>query len=272
MINDKRTQEQPLKDGLPELDEKASKSKSVNRKPPIVFMVALVALLGAAGVGVQFTIDYLGVFESEVQVIEEPPVPVVTDSGVDAASDTGFVVNDTSLSDDSAGTNSQGIDAVNLDLSSEQLEGINESLVLLAEELGGIVGKLNKQQDSIIKVMQNQTALLKQFEIEVARREATEKELTHNVKENQRWLGGISNQLKDIGVDVKEASQEFPIVVYGKNVWGEDVFLTIAQKVAPEQTSFLRVGGIVGRWRLIEIYEEKAVFEHFEGNKKEVFL
>lgn len=274
-------QEETVADGLPELEGSVSKDKPKggNKKPPIVFVVGLVALLGVAGFGIQYAINHLGIFEKEPLVVEEPPMPVVSNDVMDSPSGSYFLVNDPALvagssmmtGNDANNTDTQTQD-VQADIPPEQLKGINDSLVMLAEEVGAIAGQLNKQQDSLIKVMQNQNALLKQFEMEVARREANDETLTNNVKENQRWLGGISNQLKEIGVDVKEASQEFPIVVYSKNVWGDDVFLTVAQKVAPDQTSFLRVGGIVGRWRLVEISEHKALFEHFEGNRKEVML
>ena len=274
-------QEETVADGLPELEGSVSKDKPKggNKKPPIVFVVGLVALLGVAGFGIQYAINHLGIFEKEPLVVEEPPMPVVSNDVMDSPSGSDFLVNDPALvagssmmtGNDANNTDTQTQD-VQADIHPEQLKGINDSLVMLAEEVGAIAGQLNKQQDSLIKVMQNQNALLKQFEMEVARREANDETLTNNVKENQRWLGGISNQLKEIGVDVKEASQEFPIVVYSKNVWGDDVFLTVAQNVAPDQTSFLRVGGIVGRLRLVEISEHKALFEHFEGNRKEVML
>jgi hypothetical protein len=273
-------QEETLAGGLPELEESASKEKpkGSKKKPPIGFVVGLVALLGVSGFGIQYAINHLGIFEKEPQVVDEPPVPVVSNDVMDSPSGNDFLVNDPLLSgssmvarNDADNTGTQALD-IEANIPPEQLKGINDSLVMLAEVVGSIAGQLNKQQDSLIKVMQSQNALLKQFEMEVARREASEETLTNNVKENQRWLGGISNQLKEIGVDVKEASQEFPIVVYSKNVWGDDVFLTVAQKVAPDQTSFLRIGGIVGRWRLVEIFEHKALFEHFEGNRKEVML
>ncbi len=280
MTEKHKEQEETNSNGLPELegDNKKTKPKGGNKKPPMGFVVGLVAILAIAGFGIQYAITNMGLFEKEPEVVEEPPVPVVSTNAVDSNSENDFLVNDAALasdpmlvSDEAQPTTSKPQD-LPAEISSEQIKGINDSLVMLAEEVGEIAGQLNKQQDSIIKVMQNQNALIKQFEMEVARREATEEALTNNVKENQRWLGGISNQLKEIGVDVKEASQEFPIVVYSRNVWGDDVFLTVAQKVAPEQTSFLRVGGIVGRWRLLEITEEKALFEHFEGNRKEVML
>ena len=280
MIDKNIEQEESVADGLPELEGSASKDKPKggNKKPPIGFVVGLVALLGVAGIGIQYAINHLGIFEKEQLVIEEPPVPVVSNEVMDNPSGSDFLVNDPILSGSSmvAGNVANNIDSqtqnIESDIPPEHLKGINDSLIMLAEEVGSIVGQLNKQQDSLIKVMQSQNALLKQFEMEKARREVNEETLTNNVKENQRWLGGISNQLKEIGVDVKEASQEFPIVVYSKNVWGNDVFLTVAQKVTPDQTSFLRVGGIVGRWRLVEISENKALFEHFEGNRKEVML
>lgn len=280
MTEKHKEQEDTNSNGLPELesDNKKAKPKGGNKKLPMGFVVGLVAILGIAGFGIQYAITNMGLFEKEPEVVEEPPVPVVSTNAVDSNSENDFLVNDAALagdpmlvSDEAQSTTSKPQD-LPAEISSEQIKGINDSLVMLAEEVGEIAGQLNKQQDSIIKVMQNQNALIKQFEMEVARREATEEALTNNVKENQRWLGGISNQLKEIGVDVKEASQEFPIVVYSRNVWGDDVFLTVAQKVAPEQTSFLRVGGIVGRWRLLEITEKKALFEHFEGNRKEVML
>lgn len=280
MIDKSIKQEETVADGLPELErgESKDKPKSGNKKPPIGFVVGLVAFLGVTGFGIQYAINHLGIFEKEPQVIEEPPVPVVSNEVMNNPSGNDFLVNDPILSSSSvvAGNVADNINSqtqgIEVDIPPEQLKGINDSLMMLAEEVGSIAGQLNKQQDSLIKVMQSQNTLLKQFEMEKARREIGEETLANNVKENQRWLGGISNQLKEIGVDVKEASQEFPIVVYSKNVWGNDVFLTVAQKVTPDQTSFLRVGAIVGRWRLVEISEHKAVFEHFEGNRKEVML
>lgn len=269
-----------VSEGLPELegDAKKNKAKSGNKKPPLAFVIGLVGLLAVAGFGVQYAINHSGVFDKEPEIVEEPPVPVLPVDEVGGSPGSDFLVNDPMLAGGAvAGEQPESVSSGDsqvppTDISPEELKWVNDSLVMLAEEVGAIAGELSQQRESLIKVMQNQNALIKQFEMEAARQKATDEALANGVKENQRWLGGISNQLKEIGVDVKEASQEFPIVVYSRNVWGDDVFLTVAQKAAPEQTSFLRVGGIVGRWRLIEISEQKALFEHFEGNRKEVML
>ena len=94
------------------------------------------------------------------------------------------------------------------------------------------------------------------------------KDITHSKSK----LNSITNQLNDLGLNVRQASLDFPIVVYGLNTWGEDVYLTVAQKNAPEQTNFLRVGGIVGKWRLVKITDTSALFKHFDGDSKEVAL
>ena len=283
MIPENTTQDSAVAEvpqGLPELegDLQNNNAKSGNKKPPFGFVIGLVGLLAVVGFGVQYAINHSGVFDKEPEIVEEPPIPVLPDEEVGSSTGGQFLVNDPILvggavvveQPGSVASGDSQVSTTNIPF--EQLKAVNDSLMLLAEEVRATAGELSQQRALLNKVMQNQNALIKQFEMDVARQKPTDEALAHGVNENQRWLVGISNQLKEIGVDVKEASQEFPIVVYSRNVWGNDVFLTVAQKAAPEQTSFLRVGGIVGRWRLIVINEKMAVFEHFEGNRKEVML
>ena len=260
--------------GLPELEA----SNKTNRKPPVLLLAILILILFGVGVGIQYGINYLGFFNEKEVVIEEPPIPELAlteepepyspEPILDTEDDKDFVVS--GVINDEPQTNE--IKPVSDTEVSKDYSEITSVLLVLAEELGEIKVELVGHRNSLNEVIDNQKALANQISFEVNRRQGVEKALQSGLKENQRWLGGLSNQLKDIGVDVKVASQEFPIVVYSRNVWGDDVFLTVAQKVAPEQTSFLRIGGIVGRWRLLKILDEKAVFEHFEGNRKEVML
>lgn len=274
MSDNKVEQNNSVTEGLPDLDN-PPKKKGTNKKSPIGFLAGLLGVLSMVGFGVQYGIDHFGLFEKEPLVIEEPPVPEFSDNALSDSSGENFEING-SVSNIASNINTDsGIvqqEGEQIGLPSEHIDSINNSLSKLTGEVDIISGQLNETRGTLVNMIKVQNDLLKQLKMEMAMRESAEKKLTINVKENQRWLGGISNQLKDIGIDVKEASLKFPIVVYSKNVWGDDVFLTIAQKVSPEQTSFLRVGGVVGRWRLVEIHENKALFEHFEGNKKEVLL
>lgn len=285
MTDKSNEQEKIVIDSLPKLegDPHQEKATDGNKKPPVVFIIGLMVLVVAVIFSIQYVINYLGLFDQETPVIEEPSIPVFSEEVMDSSSPSGndFLVNDAgSVSDSSMDdhaeaaveTQSQRVQTVETDLSLEQLNSIHDALAMLIEKVEVIAGQLNEQQGSDLKLIHNQTTLMKQLEMEVARRKHIEAALTDSIKENQRWLGGISNQLKEIGVEMKEESQAFPIVVYSQNVWGDDVFLIVAQKNTPEQTSFLRVGEIVGRWRLIEITEGKALFEHVEGNTKEVIL
>lgn len=270
--------------GLPELDTASdrparSKSKSDKKKPPVAFVVALVVLLGGAGVGVQYAIEHLGMFGSKQVELAEPPMPTIEPNNVvplpsaeiESANavtfDVGGPVSD--LLQPSAISQPQSVATPAVP---DELTVINESLQLAVQQLGTVVTELSQQKKLLNEIVKQQSALSMQLDMESNQRMEWDQKISANVKQNERWLGGISNQLKDIGVEVKVAAQEFPVVVYNRNIWGEDIYLTVANKANPDQTSFLRVGGIVGRWKLIEINEDNAVFEHFDGNRKEVAL
>ena len=269
--------------GLPELDtasDRPVRSKTDKKKPPIGFVVAVVLLLGGAGVGVQYAIEHTGLFGNKPVEVSEPPMPTIETNNTVPLPSAEMVESTNALSFDVGGPVSDLIQpsaitqqqSATTPATPDEFAAMNESVQLAVQQLGTVVAELSHQKKMLDEIVKQQSALSMQIDMEANQRMEWDQKIATNVKQNERWLGGISNQLKDIGVEVKVAAQEFPVVVYSRNIWGEDVYLTVANKANPDQTSFLRVGGIVGRWKLIEISEDKAVFEHFEGNRKEVML
>ena len=275
MTEKTNTQAADSSNGLPELESRSNKNiQKSKKKPPLGFVIALLVILGTAGFGIQYAINYFGVFDTSKATVEEPPVPQVQ-TNIDEEINNGFVINESSIEEQTALplSSEQKEPSESLEsIESEDLKSINDSLLLITQQLKAVSGELAHYKSLLVQTEARQLELAKKLDFNFSHQTTANNEIKTGIRENQRWLGGVSNQLKEIGVDVKEATQEFPIIVYNKSVWGDDVFLTIAQKVNPEQTSFLRVGGIVGRWRLVEISAKKALFEHFDGNKKEVML
>ncbi|MCS6271882.1 hypothetical protein G3489_19595 [Shewanella baltica] len=254
-----------LNEGLPALEDEKTK------KTPFIFIIFIFVLFSITGLGVQYYINYSGMFSSDTVDLVEPEVPVIEPKDNDYEIDLGsnFKSPEPLPSDNllvnSVNENTQSTVAI-----------ANPSAVDFEKSFKDLMYKLDskfqEQSQVLQRIENNQIEISKQLSTGLNALADKDDDIVASIKQNERWLNGVSNQLKDIGVNVKEAAQEFPIVVYNRNRWGDDIYLTVAQKVKPDQTSFLRVGDIVGRWKLIDIKDKNAVFEHFDGAVKEVAL
>lgn len=253
--------------GLPDLG-----GGHARKKPPVLAIAIGVALFVAIGVVVQFGISSAGLFQSEPVAVTEPPLPVVPGDDIDAFHVT---MNKPELRAEPDVETPVPVDTSSFNSvpdNSDTIQHLTDSMLVLIETVSATKSDLIGLRQDVARIRQEQTSILSAIQSDHDRRNRTEEGIMTGLRQNERWLGGISNQLNEIGLNVKEAAQEFPIVIYSKNVWGDDVFLTVAQKASPDQTSFLRIGGVVGRWRLVEIHGDTAIFEHFEGMKREVSL
>lgn len=278
----KDTQKKQVEDGLPDIDKSGDSKASAKKKPPVIFIVLLVVGLAVIGFGIQYVINNAGIFKDEKIVVKEPPMPELTDDDGEIA--TAFEISSgEGVSGSSEVSNSPEFDVLLGEEGSSEVEQevkesdltnseLTEVLTPLIAEIKDMSSKLDSQDEKLGQLINNQVVMVERINEQMVALGKNDQEITKKLDTNERWLGGLSNQLKDIGLKVKVAAQEFPIIVYHKNIWGDDVYLTFAQKNNPSKTSFLRVGDIVGRWKLLKITDDKAMFEHFEGMKKEVKL
>lgn len=270
-------------EGLPKLGikpgnngegSKKEKGGAINKKVVLVGVLGLVLF----GFGVQYLIDKVGMFEQEAVVLNEPPIPVMEGvEGVSLSSE-----NDLNIGGE------EGAKPEAVFLSSENVNGevelsdelqnsvvkkeLEKQLTKVRSEIAFVNEKLDKQNRLLRELLSNQLTITDKFSKKFVDLGVEDKKIIANLKNNERWLNGISEQLKGIGVSVNESVMEFPVIVYDKNIWGDDAYLTVAQKSNPDRSSSMRVGDVVGRWKLLSINDEQAVFEHFEGMRKEVSL
>jgi len=260
--------------GLPELD-KQTKVKN-KKKPPVVFFVVLLAILGGAGYGVQYFISHNGMFSKKTVIPVEPPVPDLgladsfDVSAADIINDNHAVPSIDAITSPVASEKSKA--ELNVSGVDEGLTKFNENIENLNTQLENFSEKIDRQSTYLTKILETQVEIQTEIKSVENELEANNEKLADKLRSNERWLNGIANQLKEIGVTVKAANKEFSLVVFSKNVWGDSVYLTVAEKAHPEQTRFFKIGDISGRWKLISIGETKAIFQHFDGTKKEVQL
>ncbi len=249
----------------------------VKKKVPYVFLAVLTLVLAATGAGVHAYLQKGEVFKKEAAKVKEPPLPpIAADVSANQA------VAPTAMNDLVIG----GIDASKAANDSPVLERPDVSTPIsstqptkeyaeIKEQIGQQL-KLTKELLSELQEVRgdNQalSAAVTDLKAEVVALKSSAGELADKARVNERWLSGISNQLKSIDLDVKENNNDFPIVVYYKTVWGTDTFITVAPKDKPDQTSFLRVGDLAGKWKLVSIGGDIATFVHVDGQEKEVVL
>lgn len=183
-------------------------------------------------------------------------------------------------------TNTQNVDF------NESLDDIDESDVLGKPEapdeleITDIIAKieqLNLRFDTNFESLQNVTTQLVALS---KKQEETNKNLIHLIEyikifENtttkqlstsNEVSKSILHQLKNVGVEIETRKNTFPLIVYSKSVWGNKVFLNVAQTEYPEQSIPLEVGNTLIGWKLINLSEESALFESIYGKKVEVKL
>lgn len=251
-------------EGLPALDKNKAENKGV-KKPSVVFLFLFFIVIGGIVFAIQYSIDSYGLFKKQEVIIKEPPLPALQFD----------IVNENEMGDHHDKNEIDGSEIGGGEESEGDLTVYDElsvSVSVLIEEVKNLSGVLKEQQKSINIILGNQVSLMKSMTKRYDDNMDNVRKVQSSLKDNARWLNGISNQLDSIGIEVKAASQDFPIIIYSRNIWGDDIYLTIADKKNPEQTSSLRVGGVVGKWELVEISGNKAVFKHFEGLVKEVVL
>lgn len=257
-------------DGLPEIDKKNEKPN----KPPFKVLVFIFSIVCIVGFLIQLLINSSGLFdESEIE-IDAPPLPDLSEFIDEPLVDKDFLVND------SVNTSERDNEVVDISLNevtplpqqSVDFSEINNVLDSIVTSLSLVNSKLDQQSGEILNVKETQNQLGQLIAENYAVIKVSNMNISKDITHSKSKLNSITNQLNDLGLNVRQASLDFPIVVYGLNTWGEDVYLTVAQKNAPEQTNFLRVGGIVGKWRLVKITDTSALFKHFDGDSKEVAL
>ena len=283
----------PENKGLPKLDNVKQPEKK--KKFPFVFFgVSFVVLIGVA-YGVQLFITDAEYFDKRVQKIIEPAEPVF-----DITADTFYKENNSSAEyevstlDNATPDNNDEVETespksnpldnilisnigsnVNSDSDSKD-ESVNEKISKLLSLVNGLVDLAGKQERelTILKYM------IKNGQEHVVSRltffESSNRDWSESIgevaRDNSRWLTGISNQLRDIDLNVKNEKESFPLVIYHFNIWGNETYLNVAPKEHPEQTRFMREGEITGRWQLVAINSDIAEFRHFDGNIKKVPL
>ncbi|NQY36353.1 MAG: hypothetical protein HRT37_15530 [Alteromonadaceae bacterium] len=262
--------------GLPDLD--IPKDTSPNKKHPVVFMIVLFIVLSSAGFVVQYFISQSDMFTDKAIIPVEPPLP---DFGESALFDINVAdpvivgdINSRTSIESEANTPTvvlpkEEIEAI---LLARNMDEIHQNLKALHRKLASFSDQFERHSTYLTKVLEKQTVMQADISDINATIVTNKEQLGEKLRNNERWLHGIANQLNDIGVTVKAENEAFSLVVYNKNIWGDDVYLTVAEKEHPEQTWFFRVGDITGRWKLISIKGSKAIFQHVEGNTKEVIF
>lgn len=254
-------------DGLPQLDTVNEKKKKLPVLPVIGLVVIIAAILG----GAQWGITQLGIFNSKNIVVKEPPLPVIPDSSNEKKQNVGVKLPENINSD--VESLNESLNAVSVDETRVSNDGLDKKLDFskiekdlrsLDERLSQYNAKSDENSIQINAIRDDLQSLNNTLKSVMS----VSAEIQRSVKENGRWLGGVSKQLEEIGINVANTKMEFPIVVYNSNIWGEDVYLTVAPVENPEQTFFLKEGGVVGKWKLSKITSHEAVFHHVNGEEK----
>jgi hypothetical protein len=249
----------------------------VKKKVPYVFLAVITLVLAATGVGVHAYLQKGEVFKKQSAKVKEPPLPTIA---ADVSANP--VVAPSAMNDLVIG----GIDVSQPTNESQVLERPDVSTPISSTQPSKEYAEIKEQIDQQLKLTKellselqevrgdNQalSAAVTDLKAEVVELKASTGGLADKARVNERWLSGISNQLKSIDIDVKENNNDFPIVVYYKTVWGTDTFITVAPKDKPDQTSFLRTGDLAGKWKLVSIGGDVATFVHVDGQEKEVVL
>lgn len=260
-------------DGLPQLDAVNEKKKKLPVLPVLVLFVLFAVVLG----GAQWGITQLGLFNSKNVVVKEPPLPVIPDSTNEKKLNSGVKLPENPNNNSDFESLNESLSAVSIDDKRVSNESFNKDIDFskIEEDLKSLDTRLSqynaKSDENSIQInaikddLQSLNNTLKSIM-------SVSAEIQRSVKENGRWLGGVSKQLEEIGINVANTKMEFPIVVYNSNIWGEDVYLTVAPVENPEQTFFLKEGGVVGKWKLSKITSNEAIFHHVNGEEKVLII
>ncbi|MCT8873806.1 hypothetical protein [Shewanella xiamenensis] len=260
-------------DGLPQLDTVSEKKKKLPVLPVFFLLVIIAVVLG----GAQWGITKLGFFNSKNVVVKEPPLPVISDSANEKKLNSGVKLPENTGNNSDYVRLSESLNTASIDDERISNENFNKGIDFskIEDDLKALDSKLSqynaKSDENSIQInairddLQSLNNTLKSVM-------SVSAEIQRSVKENGRWLGGVSKQLEEIGINVANTKMEFPIVVYNSNIWGEDVYLTVAPVENPEQTFFLKEGGVVGKWKLSKITSHEAIFHHVNGEEKVLII
>lgn len=255
--------------GLPEVD---SPIKKKNIKP----LIFILAFLAAVVLGAQYFISSSGLFKNESTVVTPPPMPVPSDdlvSGVSLVEPVSpEVITDASGEPVASLLSGSAAENTAVSASALDLEPVLKKLAELELANRQLQQLRMADQENYKVVMSALKQISEDQRVSFSRFGQSITGINEQIKINERWLSAVSNQLQDIGVSVKTANEDFPIVVFGKTTWGTDVFLTVAMKAEPTATQLLRLGGSVGRWSLTDVSGSEAVFKHVDGNEKRVLI
>ncbi len=254
-----------------------SSTETPTKKPANPKLILSGLLVGMVGLGlvIQAMISQSGLFDDAADQVVAPPIPVT--AGIDDESMTiqGFDIEGDGLTSDLKSpdvTTASSDDELPLTMSSDN-EALEKAVATLADEFLTLTLMVQSLNQSLETIKVNQAQLLDVVQQQDRTHVDTLQSLQAGVKNNERWLGGLSRQLTDMKINIEQKASEFPVVVYSKNTWGEDTFLTVAPVRNPEQTNFLRVGDFAGNnWKLIDIADAMAVFQHQDGSIKELSL
>ncbi len=263
--------EKTSNEGLPDLNQGGTPSKPNAKKLPVFFISGALFLLISVGYGVQILITEAQLFKTDSIAVEEPPLPVLAREDLSEA----WEVKLNTAEDQAASIQLEALNEPEpIEETSQTFDAaaINDTLHLLLKQVSQISSRMDRQTAALDQLKNGQLAIDEKIMPQLALLIKKDKTIAANIKTNERWLAGLSHQLKAIGVKVQQAAKAFPIIVYDKNIWGDEVFLTVAQKDSPKQTRFLRIGAVVGPWKLVSISENTALFEHSDGISKEVKL
>ncbi|WP_219031590.1 hypothetical protein [Shewanella algae] len=289
-------------EGLPQLESESNSNNSKSKKGSLLFLVVFVSILIIGGAGVYIALSEFGIFSSanKVATINEPPLPTLEVEDEYPIGGASQVQGEYPIGGASQGQGEYPIGGASQGQGEYPIGGasqgqgeypiggasqgqgeypiggapqgqgeVYEVMMLQLQSMKGSIDKLyGYMQRNEQLFLELQEAIESKSSISSRESERLSNTLRDGLRTNERWLSGISNQLQGLGLDVKREIMEFPIIVYGKTVWGDDVYLTVAPKEKPDQTSNLRIGGIAGKWKLISLDGSKAIFKGVDGSEK----
>lgn len=244
---------QPKPDGLPTLEL----SKKATKKPPLVIAIVIILFLCVVAVAVQVFISSQQWFDTSPITVEEPPLPGRGSPSV--AFDIDHV---------------PGVLAIpTVESNSENTDSHDDRQCALNDQLLTEITLLKKQLDWQTRLKniqqqfkhQHQQLLPKVSESVMPLTQETQ-QMVLRIEDLTQAVESLRQQLSSFGVylsaDAQAQSLHFPMVIFGKTVWGKEVYLTVAPSENPTETQRLFLGDHVAQWQLIRI------FQHTTNHKK----